>query len=97
MFSAGGVLGFDLFGVCVLLALLVCFGWLSFWFGFGIWVYGWMKCCVDVFSVTWGFGFGMMVWWVLMFWLNFWLHFGLGFGVFEFVFGWLWRILSCAC
>lgn len=35
VFDAGGVLGFDLFGVCVLLGLLVCFGWLSFWFEFG--------------------------------------------------------------
>lgn len=35
MFDGGGVLGFDLFGVCVLLGLLVCFGCLSFWFEFG--------------------------------------------------------------
>lgn len=30
VFDDGGVLGFDLFGVCVLLGLLVCFDCLSF-------------------------------------------------------------------
>lgn len=30
-----------------------------------------MKCCVGVFSVIWGCGFGMVVWWFLVFWLDF--------------------------